>query len=348
MAREAMTDQVDDAPSTSLQTTPVGVGVFGTGAIGVEVIRGAAARPDLVLAGGVALDPTKAGRDLGELAQRDALGIAAVGSLQELLANPDVESVIYCGLGTAAEVAKVLGQIVDTGRDAITTTGLVHPRTALGDEGAAALAERAVRGGGRIVGAGWNPGFLLDVLPVAWGWSCNHIDRLHMRRVGEVKSWGTGILDEMGLGLPPEDAPPPIFSLAEPLALIDDALGLRLDRTENVTEPYVTKIRREYGTRVVEPGCISGFRNRSIGYRGTSAVVELEWLAIFCISQENDELDEVLGLRIEGDTLVEMQARGTFFSDPYPATAARLLNTVRPLRTLPPGLYRPDQLPLSA
>lgn len=348
MASTPTSESLPGAPAARSQSSPVGIGIFGTGRIGVEVVRSAAQNPGVRLVGGVALNPEKIGRDLGEIAGIGPIGASTFSSLEELLANPDVQTVIYCGLGGPVEVADVLGTIVDAGRDAITTTGLAHPREALGEEAAAALEERAVRGGSRIVCAGLNPGFILDYLPAAWGRSYTQIDRLHVRRVGEMKHWGAGIWAEVGIGLPPEEAPPPMFSLAEQVALLDDALGLRLESIEQIPEPYVTQVRREYGGTTIAPGRIAGFRNRSVGYRDGRIVVDVEWLAVFCLSKEADGQEEMLTLHIEGESVLDMQATGTFFNDPYPATAARLVGVVLPLRVLLPGMYRPDQVPLSA
>ncbi|MFA4928874.1 MAG: hypothetical protein WC558_10180, partial [Patulibacter sp.] len=60
-----------------------------------------------------------------------------------------------------------------------------------------------------------------------------------------------------------------------------------------------------------------------------------------------DEHQETASLRIEGESVVEAEARGTFFGDPYPSTAARAVHSIGPLAAMPPGLYRPDQLAAS-
>jgi 4-hydroxy-tetrahydrodipicolinate reductase len=294
----------------------------------------------------VVRDAAKAGVDAGELAGVGPLGVEATADLDATLAREDVDAVVYCGLGDPAHVAGYLGRFVDAGKDAITVTGLVHPAVALGEEGARALHERAVRGGGRIVGTGWNPGYLLDVLPVMWGSSCVRYDRVYAQRVSEMRSWGPGIHDEVGLGVSPEEAADnPALSLTESFALVADGLALPIERTEHLYEPFVAKTRREHAGRVVEAGMTGGFRKRSLGYRSDEPVLELEWVAVFCIDPAVDGVTEVARVRVEGDTTIETEARGSFFGDSYPATAARAINALAPLRTLPPGLYRPDQLP---
>jgi 2,4-diaminopentanoate dehydrogenase len=336
---------VPDSPS---RPTPVRIAVYGTGRAGAEIVRAGMPRGDVEIVAAVVVDPAKDGRDLGELAGLTPIGVLATTDLASMLARSDVDAVVYCGIGDPISVAEILGTIADAGKDAVTVTGLVHPVCALGAERANSLAKRAQHSGARVVGAGLNPGFLVDVLPVVWGQACSRIDRLHALRVGEMKWWGRGIHDECGLGRPPEDAPERIaLSLDESLAVIGDDLNLAFDRTEDLHEPYVTSVRREYAGRVVEPGTIAGFRKRAIGYRDRRPLVEIEWRAIFCIDPEVDGVDQTVQLRIEGDTTIEARASGSFFGDSYPATAARALASVLALRGLPPGVYRPDQLPVA-
>jgi hypothetical protein len=330
------------------QHARVRVAIFGTGRAGVEVVRASTLRNDVEIVAAVVVDPAKDGRDLGELAGLGATGVRATTDLAATLARSDVDAVIYCGIGDPITVAEMLGTIADAGKDAVTVTGLVHPVCALGAERAADLSSRSRRAGARVVGAGLNPGFLVDVLPVVWGQVCSRIDRLHALRVGEMKWWGRGIHDECGLGREPQDAPDRIaLPLGESLAVVGDGLALAFDRTEDLHEPYVTTVRREHAGFVVEPNTIAGFRKRSIGYRDKQPLVEIEWRAIFCIDPEVDGIDQTVRLRIEGDTTIEAEAHGSFFIDSYPATAARALASVVVLRGLPPGLYRPDQLPIA-
>src|SRR5215469_15821779 len=160
--------------------------------------------------------------------------------------------------------------------------------------------------------------------------------------------WGAGVHDECGIGLPPDqvedtDSNP----LHESVALIADALGIPLDRTDNMHEPYVSSVRREHAGRVVEPGHNAGFHKRSVGMSGGQARIEIEMYGVFCIDPDVDSVQETARVVVDGDVTVETEARGNWFGDSYPVTAAKAIRAVRPLRSMPPGLYRPDQLPLS-
>jgi hypothetical protein len=327
---------------------PLRAAVFGTGRIGTDVIKGCMVSPDVEIVAAVVTDAAKEGCDVGELAGIPAAGVAATTNLESVLAREDLDLVFYCGLGDPPAVAEYLGRFAERGKDAITLTGLIHPKSALGPEGAMRLHARAVDGGARVVGAGWNPGFLLDVLPVVWGTSCVRIDRVYAQRVAEMRTWGNGVHDECGIGLPPEqvtdtDSNP----LHESVALISEALGVELDRIENMHEPYVSTIVREHAGRRVEPGRNAGFHKRSVGIAEGRPRIEVEMFGVFCIDSVADSRGEGARVVIEGDSTIEAEVRGDWFGDSYPVTAAKAIRAARPLRTLRPGLYRPDQLPLS-
>jgi hypothetical protein len=328
--------------------SPVGIAVYGIGKMGQQLIRDSHASTDLSLKAGITTDPSKDAKDLGELAGMAPLGIQATRDLVDVLGRRDVDLVFYCGLGGPSEVADILGAIAETGTDAITLTGLIHPAAALGAEQAERLAKRAAAGRARVVGAGWNPGFLLDVLPVMWGTSSIAPTRIFAQRIAEMRDWGEGVHEECGIGFAPEDVTDTNSNpLHESVAVIADGLSISLEAIENHHRPYVSTIRRSHGDRTVEPGKNAGFHKRALGIRDGRAVIEVEMYAIFCIDPTVDGRTEGARVEISGDTTIDAQVSGNWFGDSYPVTAARAIRAVRPLRTLAPGLYRPDQLPLS-
>lgn len=322
--------------------------VYGTGRLGKEMIRRCQLTSRVDIVAGIVTSAAKDGVDLGELAGLGELGVSATLDMDAVLGRDDLDLVFHCGLGTPAEVAEVMGQFVDAGKDAITAAAFVHPVSALGAAGAKELADRAIRGQARLVGTGWNPGLLLDVLPIIWASGCVRVDRVYALRVAEMRDWGSGVHDECGIGFRPEDAPDTISNpLHESVAVIADALHISLERIDNFHEPYVSTIRREYRGRVVEPGFNAGFHKKSTGVSDGQPAIEVEQIGVFCMDPSVDP-SECARVKIEGDSTLEAESTGgNWYGDSYPVTAARAINAVGPLRSLPPGLYRPDQLPLS-
>ncbi len=327
---------------------PRGVAVAGLGRAGTEIVKAVGTMPGLRLVAGVVHSPAKAGQDVGTLAGIDPLGVAATDDLERVLADPRVDAVLHGGLGDPAAVATFVGRCAERGKDAITVSGLVHPRTALDADRWATLRRQAEQGGARIVGTGFNPGFILDVLPVAWGSVVNAIEYVEAIRVSEIRSWGAGIMDELGVGCPVEDVVDrSALSVAESLWVIVDGLGLEVDEVHETVEPYPSGRTRVHHDRTIEPGQSAGFVRRATATRDGRKVAEVAWSAVLELGPE-DGIAETARLAIRGDSEVEAEARGTFFGDPYPATAARAVRAVEALALLPPGVYRPDQLPLGA
>lgn len=334
-------------PARSAERPPLDVAVVGLGRAGVELARAVTAVPHLRLAAGVVSTPAKVGVDVGRLTGTAENGVLATSDLDAVLRDPAIGCVLHAGLGDPSDVAAVLGRCADHGKDAITVSGLVHPRTALGPDGFERLRARAIAGGARLVGTGVNPGFVLDVLPVVWGSMVTQVRHVRAVRVSEIGAWGDGILAELGVGRPVAevvDVSP--LSVAESLAVIVDGLGLEIDAIDEQVRPIAAERRREHGGRAVEVGRCAGFRRIATATAGGTVVAEIEWIALLGMTPD-DEHQETASLRIEGESVVEAEARGTFFGDPYPSTAARAVRSIGPLAAMPPGLYRPDQLAVS-
>ena len=106
------------------------VAVWSTGGIGVAAIRAIHRRPDLELVGVWVHTPEKVGRDAGELAGLDPIGVAATNDFDALLAlRPDC--VVYAASGPERDAAAVPDyvRILGAGINVVLTTStmLVYP-----------------------------------------------------------------------------------------------------------------------------------------------------------------------------------------------------------------------------
>ena len=229
--------------------------VWGTGRMGTELVRAAARHGWLQFVAGIVTDPKKEGRDLGE-------------------------------------IAACMKRVLDAGKDAVTLSGLVHPATALGPDGADELDRAAKASGRHAIGTGIAPGFLVDVLPIAWLSTAAGYRRVKARMVGNMNSWGLGVLRAFGIGMSPAEITPPAgrVSLKESVALIGEAAGLRFDRIIETNEPLISKTRRESGGIVVEPGTVTGFQRRFAGIVADQERVIVEWSAAWLLDPAVDGL----------------------------------------------------------
>ena len=106
------------------------VAVWSTGGIGSAAIRAVHRRPDLELVGVWVHTPDKVGRDAGELAGIDAIGVVATDDGDGLLAlRPDC--VVYAASGPERDAAAVPDYVrfLEAGINVVLTTStmLVYP-----------------------------------------------------------------------------------------------------------------------------------------------------------------------------------------------------------------------------
>ncbi len=135
---------------------------WATGNQGVEAIQAVIDRPDMALAGGWVSSDAKDGADLGTIAGRDPIGVAATRDVDALLAL-GVDCVAYMPrIASLDEVCRILA----SGASVVTTAFLFHPPS-LPTADQERLRVACAEGGSTIHGNGLNPGVLSGVLPLA-------------------------------------------------------------------------------------------------------------------------------------------------------------------------------------
>jgi hypothetical protein len=326
----------------------IGAAVWATGHAVRVIVEGGLTRPWLAFRGGIVYDPAKEGLDLGEACGLDArVGATVSADVDAILARPDIDVVFYAGIGTPAEVADACLRANRAGKDAITVSGLVHPRTILGPEAAAELDAAARAAAGRILGTGlWD--YLTITLPLASFSNVLTFEEIRLERVADLSLWGHGILRDEGIGGPIEAAGGGFMMrnfLVEALMLLAESAGLEVSEPVFESRPVLTEVRRERNGYVAEPGTIGGHdRVVSAEVRGGGRLVST-WRGRFDLQPERDGMEASARVIVEGDPAFETIVRGDLFLDTYPPTGARAMAAVRPLRLLAPGLHTIDELP---
>jgi 4-hydroxy-tetrahydrodipicolinate reductase len=329
----------------------VGAAIFSTGRAGSELLKVGKTRPWLDIRAGVVFSKEKEGQEFGELCGEPPLGIAATLDYDAVVARPDIQVVLYGGLGSGPEIAEYARRAVSAGKDFITVAGFFHAPTALGPDGARALDEAAKRGGGRAVGTGLYPGFLFDVFPIVMVSNAVSFEELRCERVADCTPWGDGVLRMMHIGEPPEAAAAELAEadggLLESAGTVSDSLGLAITGTSHRNEVITTDRLRESPRWRAEPGMIVGYHRRVQADLSDGSRLVFDWRGQFGLDPSKDGAEASVRVVVEGNPPYDTTMRGPLFRDTYPPTAARALAAVRPLHDLPPGLYRIDQVPVT-
>jgi hypothetical protein len=325
----------------------IGAAVWATGHAGRVIVEAGLTRPWLEFRAGIVYADAKDGLDLGEACGLDVrIGAPVSTDVDAVLARPDIDVVFYTGIGAPGEVAAACLRANRAGKDAITISGLVHPRTILGTAAAEELDAGARAAGRRILGTVfWD--YLTITLPLASVSNVLRFDEIRLERIADTTLWGHGILRDEGIGGPVESAGSGFMMrnfLVEALMLLGESCGFELGEPVFESVPILSDVRRERAGFVVEPGTICGHDRRvSANVRGGGRLVSL-WRGRFDLQPERDGMEGSASVTVEGDPAFETVVRGGIFLDTYPPTGARAMAAVRQLRALPPGLHTIDEL----
>ncbi|MBV8294241.1 MAG: dihydrodipicolinate reductase, partial [Mycobacterium sp.] len=146
------------------------VAVWATGGVGKYAIRTIADRPNLHLVGVWVHSDSKNGKDAGELAGIDPIGVRATQDESEIL-NGDADCIVYAAPAPPRmkEAIADLCRILAAGKNIVTTaiSGLVYPRGSMPDKVTDAIRGAAEAGRSSLFSSGIEPGFGADLFPIA-------------------------------------------------------------------------------------------------------------------------------------------------------------------------------------
>src|SRR5262245_13477866 len=150
---------------------------WGTGNVGKHALRAIVERPDFELVGLRVYNPDKVGKDAGDLLDRDPVGVTATDDTDEIVAL-DADCVCYTALGSTLESAEGplddLCRLLASGKNVVSSAVEYHAylRPELhwkgaGDRAFERLTDACAKGGTSFFHVGINPGFTMDLWPIA-------------------------------------------------------------------------------------------------------------------------------------------------------------------------------------
>jgi hypothetical protein len=303
----------------SARSPSLRIGFYGGGAMAQEIAEAVLANGHEVVA---CLDPVLPAGALGAVLVEDLAGLSA--------ARPDV---VVHATPRDSDLRGQLLELITSGLDTVSISGIANLKAA--DPAAAAALDEAARSKGvTVVGAGINPGFVLDIVPILFTTACVRVTRLTARRIADLTPYGDAVMSMYGIGL----------SVAEFQAGIDDGtIGLHREIVQSahmladaldieVDEIVEEKLPIAEGDRVV------GFRHICQARPG----IELEMQLVF--SPENGGSTTV---EIEGDPDMAVTMTGGLSNQGGRVVAARILHTLRWMAQAPAGLRSATEVPLA-
>ncbi len=332
-----------------------------TGNVGKSAVKAILANPGLELVGCYAWSADKAGRDVGELAGIDPVGVQATNDVEALLAlKPDC--VVYTPMwNDVDELVRILsaGVNVVTSASFITGHNLGANRERI---------EQACRqGGATIFGSGVSPGFA-ELLAIVAATACDRVDKVVISEQADTTFYDSPATEiPVGFGTPidaPDLAPKAsqgtaIF--AEAVRLVADSLGVELDEIVCEAEYAQTTEDLDLGSWRIDKGCVAGVYASWQGRVGGRTLVDINvrWKKGQSL-QPDWQFDGGDGWRItvEGRPTVTMQV-GFLPSPDFQATTLQefmvlghIMTAAPPIHAIPavvaaaPGIATYNDLPL--
>lgn len=319
---------------------------FGLGPIGAAVVLQVASRKGLTVAGGIDIDPAKAGRDIGDVVGagrklRAKVWADAAAALKTV--KPDV--VVLC---TSSSLKKVMPQIEGILKARIpivsTTEELAYPapkNRALVRQ-IDALAKKAKVA---VLGTGVNPGFVMDALPITLTGVCESVNAIHIDRVQDASTRRLPFQQKIGSGLTAEQFQQKVddgsvrhVGLTESIQMIGDALGWKVSKITDEIHPKMAEQRVSSRFLTVEPGYVCGIIQDGVGYVGGKPLITLHMEAYLGAPESYD------AVKIDGSPALHVKVIGGTHGDV--ATASIVVNSIPKVIDAAPGYRTMRDLPV--
>ncbi|OMC28134.1 dihydrodipicolinate reductase [Mycobacterium colombiense] len=352
---------------------PMRVVVWSTGGVGSNAIDAIRRRPDLELVGVWVYSPDKVGKDAGELAGGEPLGVAATNDADALIAlAPDC--VVYAASGPDRDGAAVPDyvRLLAAGINVVSTssTSLVYPPSYFAPNWRDELDAAAKAGQASFYVSGIFPGFASDQLALLMTTQSKSIRRITASEVALNDHYPVAdvMMDGMGFGRPLDFEPmlktPGFIEMAwkAPIHLMAEGLGVEVEEIRGSLDRELTGRDIEVAFGTVGAGTCGAVRTRAAGVVNGREAIVIEHVIRMARDVAPDwptsDCDATYRVDIEGDpdihcemTLGESAGHGAGRAA-MASTAMRVVNAIPYVVDAPAGLLSsldlPTTLPLYA
>lgn len=319
---------------------------FGLGAIGCDAARLVLKKKSLQLVGGIDIDPAKVGLDLGEaLNLNRKLGRRVSNDPEKLLAETKPDVVLHATASFLSQVEDQLRTCIRAKTNVVSSCEeLFYPfrRDAQFAQRIDALAKEH---GVAVMATGVNPGFSMDVLPLALTSVCTEVKTITATRVVDASKRRLPLQKKIGAGLAPQEFRKLVsagklghIGLVESLHAIADRLQFEIDDIRETIDPKLADNALRTPYLQVSPGQVAGIIHVA---RGLKQGVELIKLELHMYVGAENPVDRVT---IVGEPPIQLDIAGGIFGDK--ATVARMVNAIPIVHQAQSGLATAFDLPM--
>jgi 4-hydroxy-tetrahydrodipicolinate reductase len=332
---------------TKTRERPIKVAQFGLGPIGRSCVQVAAERLNLEIVGGIDIDPTLAHRPLAEICGLSGVAAGIVyPSFEELWQQVQPDVILHTAGSRAVDAFAQCRPMLEKGLAIVSSCEeLLFPKFRAAQQTAEidALCQHT---GGRILGSGVNPGFVLDLLPVCLTGVCRTVTSVYGERVVNASLRRQPLQKKIGSGLAPDEfrrlwneGKAGHAGFKESLMLIASALDWRMEDVQETLEPILATHDIVTPHFRVPVGMTCGLHQIVKAESAEGHRIHLD-LKMYLDAEDPHDL-----VRLESDPVVSARLEGGVFGDM--ATVASLINCIPRLLSAPPGVRLMTEIPLT-
>lgn len=341
---------------------------IGTGNVGRLALAELIENPAFELTGVWVSTPEKVGADAGELAGLGVrTGVAATGDMDALLAA-EPECAVYCAMGDTRlpQAMEDVRRILAAGIDVVGSAPgvLQFPWQVIPDQFIRPVEDAARLGDSSIYINGVDPGFVTDLIPLAFATTCRRIEQVRCMEIADYATYDGAIVmfDVMGFGKPLDELPilfqPGVLSVAWGSAIRQLAAGLKIE-VDAITESYEREPAPEafdIAAGHIPEGGVAAVRFQINGMVDGHPAIVVEHVTRL---REDLRPDWAQPAQPGGSYRVEITGEPSYAVDICPTSrhgdhnhaaiagaAARIVNAIPAVIAAPPGIRTTLDLPL--
>lgn len=281
---------------------------WGLGAMGSGIAKMILNKKGMRIVDAIDADPNKAGKKLFEVIgvePNEYNDIIVKKGPEDAIKEEVADIAIIATSSFCRTVFPMIKLSVEAKMNVITTAEeMSYPKTS-DPELAEAMDKLAKQNGVAVLGTGINPGFIMDFSPIILTGVCEDIEYIKISRINDLSPFGKSVMDEMGVGLDPEDFEKKAkdgeivghVGFLQSFGMFEEALGIKFTKVTQKIEPIVTKVPRSTNIVSIKPGEVAGCKQTGYAYIGDKVFIEMIHPQQICPERENVDTGDFIDIK---------------------------------------------------
>ncbi|HOE57890.1 MAG TPA: 2,4-diaminopentanoate dehydrogenase [Bacillota bacterium] len=207
-----------------------------------------------------------------------------IGAFEDVIKEKAADVVLICTNSFTRNVFDKIAYCLEKKINVISSAEQMAYPKAAEPELTKKLDEIAKSNGVTVLGTGINPGFIMDLLVVAFTGACEEVEHIVARRVNSLSPFGPAVMEEQGIGLTVDEFNKGVetgklaghVGFAESIGMIADAIGWKLSDLKQSMEPIVTDVDRKSQYGFAKAGDVAGCAMKGYGYVNGELKIEMD------------------------------------------------------------------------